>query len=70
MAACSKRRILAVGGSRAVAMPPDWLVASGLDVGDKIELIYDSVVVVKPVGMKVDPKLIAKELALLGSAKE
>jgi antitoxin component of MazEF toxin-antitoxin module len=69
MPALCKRRVLAVGGSKAVAMPPNWLCALGLDLGDTVELLYDSVVLIKPQDMRVDPELLVKELALLSPTR-
>jgi antitoxin component of MazEF toxin-antitoxin module len=65
MPATSERRILAVGGSRAVAMPPEWLSALGLRVGDAIDVMYDSVVLVKPKDMDLDPDFLVKEFTRL-----
>lgn len=65
MPACSRRRIMAVGGSKVVAMPPDWLAAFELHLGDTVEVIYDSVVLIKPQEMRIDPDFLCKELAIL-----
>jgi antitoxin component of MazEF toxin-antitoxin module len=67
MPARSDRRILAVGSSKAVALPPDWLRAFRLDVGDEIEVLYDSVVVVKPVALQIDEHFLRKEFHQLAS---
>ena len=56
---------MAVGGSRVVALPPDWLAALGLDLGDAVDVIYDSIVLVKPQSMRLDLEFLVKELALL-----
>ncbi len=65
MVSITKRRILRDGGSRALALPPHWLDALGLDCGDTLEVIYDDVVVIRPLGCEVEPAAIAKELSLL-----
>ena len=65
MPARSERRILAVGGSRAVALPPDWLEAVDLKTGDTVDVIYDSVVLVKPQGFRIDEGFLRKEFVQL-----
>jgi len=65
MPARSERRILAVGGSRAVALPPDWLEAVDLKTGDTVDVIYDSVVLVKPQGFRIDEGFLRKEFMQL-----
>jgi hypothetical protein len=42
-------------------MPPGWLSALGLRVGDTIDVLYDSIVVVKPKDMDLDPDFLVKE---------
>ena len=65
MPALSQRRILSVGGSKAVALPPAWLAALGLDIGDDVIILYDSIVMIKPKGLKVSREFLLKEFALL-----
>jgi antitoxin component of MazEF toxin-antitoxin module len=67
MPALARRHIVAVGGSKAIPLPPDWLVALGLDLGDAVEVVYDSVVVVIPLGMHLDREFLVKEFAMLSS---
>lgn len=62
-----KRKVLKSGASKVVALPPDWLRALNLGVGDTVELLYDSVVIVKPKGVKLDPALLSKELEALAN---
>lgn len=67
------RKILKNGDSKTAALPPDWLRMFNLDVGDDVEIIYDSIVIVKPKGFKLDLAFLKKEFALivaLESAKE
>jgi antitoxin component of MazEF toxin-antitoxin module len=65
MPAICERRILAVGGSKAVAIPSDWLAAFELRLGDIVEVIHDSIVLVKPQEMLIDLDFLCKELAFL-----
>lgn len=48
-----------------MAMPPEWLSALGLRVGDAIDVMYDSVVLVKPKDMDLDPDFLVKEFTRL-----
>jgi len=46
------RKVLAVGGSRAVALPKPWLDAWSITTGDEVELVLDetnSLIVIRPV---------------------
>ncbi len=36
------RKIVRVGDSLAVTLPPDWLRGNGLGAGDRVALTYDS----------------------------
>jgi antitoxin component of MazEF toxin-antitoxin module len=65
MPAVSKRKVLKVGGSKTVALPPQWLNAFKLDIGNEVELIYNSVVLIKPAGIKLDNSLLKEEIKLL-----
>jgi len=65
MPAVSKRKVLKVGGSRTVALPPQWLNAFNLNIGNEVELVYNSIVLIKPAGMKLDHTLLRKEIELL-----
>lgn len=62
------RKILQSGGSRVVTLPPDWLRIYNLDVGDTVEIIYGSIVIIKPKDMKLDLDFIMKELKLITEA--
>ncbi|MHA1711542.1 MAG: AbrB/MazE/SpoVT family DNA-binding domain-containing protein [Candidatus Freyarchaeota archaeon] len=64
------RKILQSGSSKVAALPPDWLRAFKLEVGDQIEIFYDSVVIVKPKGLKVDPNFLVKEFKLMAELEE
>jgi antitoxin component of MazEF toxin-antitoxin module len=56
MPIASVRKIIQVGGSRSVSIPPDWLDAAGLDLGDQILLVADGVILIAPKGIKLQPK--------------
>ena len=61
----TESKVIRVGGSQAVALPPHWLCAFNLKVGDVVEIIYDSVVIVKPKRARLDPELFLKEFDIL-----
>lgn len=65
MPARKDRKVLSSGDSKVVALPPDWLRALNLKVGDVVDLMYNSVVIIKSKGTKLDPALILKEIELL-----
>jgi len=65
MPAKIERKILRSGSSKVVALPPDWLRAFNINVGDKIELLYGLVVIVKPKGFKFNLDLLRRELDLI-----
>ena len=52
----SERKIIQVGGSRSVSLPPGWLNAAGLDLGDEIVLVADGVILIAARGTKLRPK--------------
>ena len=65
MPAKTTRKLVKVGGSKAVALPPDWLRALKLELGDVLEVFYDSVVLIKPKGMKLSTEFLKRELDIL-----
>lgn len=67
MVSRTTRKILRVGGSKTVAMPPDWLRALELDLGDLVEVVYDSIVLVMPKTQELDLDFVIRELKLLGA---
>ncbi|RJS89190.1 hypothetical protein CW705_07850 [Candidatus Bathyarchaeota archaeon] len=64
------RKILRSGSSKVAALPPDWLRAFKLEVGDQIEIFYDSVVIVKPKGLKIDHNFLVKEFELMAKLEK
>lgn len=61
----SERKIIEVGGSRSVTIPPSWLDAYGLRLGDTVEVFADSLLFVKPKNLVLDLDLIRRELQIL-----
>lgn len=57
------RKLIKDGSSTVVTIPPEFLENNNLERGDQIELIYNGVLVVKP----LDPEAIELEL---GEVKE
>ena len=45
-----------------ITLPPDWINRrrrSGAEEGEDVEVLYDSIVVIVPFGVKVDEKFLA-----------
>jgi len=70
MPAKMERKILKSGDSKCTALPPDWLRAFNIEVGDKIDVLYNSIVIVKPKGFKLDAEFLKKEFALIMELEE
>jgi len=64
------RKVLRSGDSKVAALPPDWMRAFGIDVGDTVELLYDIVVLIKPKNLKLDPDFLGKELRIMAELEE
>jgi len=60
-----ERKILKTGDSKVVALPPNWLRMFKLDIGDKVDVLYNSIVIVKPKGFKLDTAFLKKEFELI-----
>ena len=60
-----ERSILWAGGSKLAALPPDWLRYYGLDRGDSVEMIYDGLIIIKPVGLPLTPEDLEVEVERL-----
>jgi len=59
------RKIIQVGGSKVVALPPDWLHTYNLGLGDTVELFANSLLFVKPKTIDIDLELVRRELTML-----
>lgn len=59
------RKILRSGDSKVTALPPDWLRAFKINIGDKVEVFYNSIVIIKPKNFKLDPDFLKKEFDLI-----
>ena len=59
------RQVVKFGTSSVVTLPPDWLRSYHLKVGDKVDVLYGTLLIVKPRDRGWDPDLVAKELAVL-----
>ena len=64
------RKVLRSGDSKVAALPPDWLRMFKIDLGDTVEVIYDSIVIIKPPHLKLDPDFLKKELDLIVELEE
>lgn len=65
MPAKIERKILKIGDSKVAALPPDWLRMFKLDIGDSVELFYDSIVIIKPKNFALDSDFLKKEFDLI-----
>jgi len=65
MPASVGRSVFKTGNSLAVALPPGWLRLFGIKDGDKIDLIYDSVIIIKPKELILDPLFLKKEFEVI-----
>jgi antitoxin component of MazEF toxin-antitoxin module len=52
----SIRNIIQAGGCKTVAIPPAWLRAFHLDLGDRVLMVADGVIVIAPTGTKLESK--------------
>jgi antitoxin component of MazEF toxin-antitoxin module len=52
----SIRKIIQVGGSKTVALPPPWLEALNLGLGDELLVLADGALLVVPPGQRVQVK--------------
>ena len=59
------RKILKLGDSRVAVLPPDWLRYYKIEAGDRVEVLYNTLVLIKPMGLKVDQDLLRKEVDLM-----
>ena len=59
------RKVLRSGDSKVTALPPDWLRAFNINIGDTVEILYDFVILIKPKGIKLDPDFLSKELKIM-----
>lgn len=64
MPARTERKIIRTGSSSVVALPADWLRALKLKPGDIVDVLYDSIIVIKP-RLPLDYGLMKKELEIL-----
>ena len=65
MPAKIERKILAAGDSKTCALPPDWLRIFKLGLGDTVDVLYDTIVIVKPKNFNLDPEFLKREFDLI-----
>jgi antitoxin component of MazEF toxin-antitoxin module len=65
-----QRKVLRSGDSKVAALPPDWLRMFKIEQGDNIDLIYNSIVIIKPQGFELDPDFLRKEFNLILKLEE
>jgi len=65
MPAKTLRKILKSGDSKVTALPPNWLRAFNLDLGDTVEILYDTIVLIKTKDTKLDLDFLRKEFEIL-----
>jgi antitoxin component of MazEF toxin-antitoxin module len=65
-----ERKIIQAGSSKVAALPPDWLKMFNLDIGSDLDMIYNSVIIIKPRGFHIDPELMRREIDLIVKLEE
>lgn len=70
MPAKIERKVLKSGDSKCAALPPNWLRMFSIDIGDKVDVLYNSIVIVKPKGFKLDADFLRKEFDLIMRLEE
>lgn len=65
MPAKIQRKVLRSGDSKVAALPPDWTRMFGIEIGDTVDVLYNSIVIVKPRGFQLDPNFLKKEFDLI-----
>lgn len=59
------RKVLRTGDSKVAALPPDWLRMFSIQVGDNVDMLYNSIVIIKPRDFQLDPAFLKKEFDLI-----
>lgn len=59
------RKVLRSGDSKVTALPPDWVRMFRIKIGDSIDVLYNSIVIIKPRGFQLDPEFLKKEFDLI-----
>lgn len=70
MVSISKRKIVRTGTSKTVTLPKDWLEGMKIDVGNEVEVFYDSVVLIKPHDLDIDEYSLLRQFRGLVSRGE
>lgn len=59
------RKVLRSGDSKVAALPPNWLRMFKIEIGDNVDMLYNSIVIIKPRGFQLDPEFLKKEFDLI-----
>jgi len=59
----STRKVLSNGDSKAITIPADWAKAYGIEIGDTLEVLYGSVIIIKPVDLEIDLEVLLREFS-------
>lgn len=65
MPAKMQRKVLQSGNSKVAALSPDWLRMFKINLGDSVDVIYNSIVIIKPRGFELDPDFLREEFNLI-----
>ena len=65
-----ERRVLVSGNSKVAALPPSWLRLYGIKPGDRVDLVYGSVVMIVPRGVRLDAEALRQETSLVAGLTE
>ena len=65
MPAKIERKVLKLGDSKVIAIPPDWARMFRIEKGDDIDVIYNAIVILKPPHLQLDLEFLKKELEII-----
>lgn len=65
-----QRLLFLAGSSKILALPADWVRGLGLKHGDRLDVAYNDLVVIKPRNIRLGKDQIAAEVERLVSALE
>jgi len=64
------RKVLRSGDSKVTALPPDWVRMFRINSGDSLEVLYNTIVIIKPPNLQLNPDFLKEEFALIMQIEE
>ena len=65
MPAKIQRKVLRSGDRKVTALPPDWLRMFRINLGDVVDVLYNTIVIIKPRGFELNPDFLREEFNLI-----